>query len=108
MSEYDNPDQFAANISRTLRDNPQWLSYALSGVTSGLERALAKQRERANDAEFALICALMLGNKTRLTEELKQTFAAKILKAIPLEHASLAEREAYLRYYEMIHGKPPE
>ncbi len=107
MSEYDNPDQFAAHISRTLRDNPHWLSYAVSGLTSGMERALAKDREHHAQVELALQCALMLASPRRINADAIKLAQSYILKALPLEGASPAEREAYIRYYESVHGKPP-
>ncbi len=104
MSEFESREQFGAMIARTLRDRPDWLHTAVSSITAGMERAAQQARIKHAQTELALAAALILADKKRITPETVAVMNAQIIKALPLEGASPAEMEAYVRYYAAIHG----
>lgn len=107
-AEFSNPESFLGMIARTLRDRPEWLHYALTGISTGMERARRQDREHHAQVELALACALTLADKKRLSPETIMIMQRQIVKALPVEGASPAEMKAFALYYEAVFGRKPE
>jgi len=104
MDDFASREEFGAAIARTLRDRPDWLYAAISAVAAGMERAAQQARARQAQTELALAAALILSDKKRVSPETIAVMNAQIVKALPLEGASPAEMDAYVRYYAATHG----
>lgn len=104
MDDFSSREEFGAMIARTLRDRPDWLHAAVSAVVAGMERAQQQARVQHARTELALAAALILADKKRLTADTVAVMNAQIVKALPLEGASPAEMDAYVRYYAATHG----
>ena len=86
-------DEFELVIVRHLAANPEHLSAALRGISSGMERAIDNLREIAGTARNGMTAALVLVDAKRVTPGLRELLCAQVRKAIPGNGSCQAEAE---------------
>ncbi len=70
--------QFGQYVRKALAENPQWLETAIWSISSGMEDAHARLREKMAACDLAMRCAIMLTDTTRLTQRTKQLLNSAI------------------------------
>ena len=65
-----------------LSRNPDWLPSALEGISMGMSEAIRKANERASLKDQATLATFALKAGGRMSDELRQTFLARIVAAI--------------------------
>lgn len=93
----DYPQAFESYILRTLADHPDWLPFALRGISAGMEEALAAERERCSKYDLAFLASLGLSDPKRLMPATKKLLNDTIVRAINPTGASLCEQAALKR-----------
>lgn len=94
--------RFQLYIRDVLSKNPSWLPEALTGITQGMQASLDKAYETSAQYHMAMLCALGIADKKRLSAETQATLLKPILKAIK-EHPGGTEAEA--NFLEWANGR---
>ncbi|AMS01178.1 hypothetical protein AR9_g094 [Bacillus phage AR9] len=72
---------FLEFVHNTIKENPDWLGEAVLYMQDGLKRSLEEERQKRNDAEYALVMAYdMLSEKKLNSRPANHIAIKKVLK----------------------------
>lgn len=84
---------FAALITTTLADHPDWMGAALQGITEGSAMALRAANERAAEKDQAMLAALTLASNLRLGTDVAATLRNRVVRSINPNGACQIEKD---------------